>query len=73
MKQLAILIFLNIILHAQNGHIRGTVLSELSEPLAGANIYLKETNTGAMTDVTGKFSIDGLYPGSYTLNISYIG
>ena len=73
MKQLAILIFLNILLHAQNGHIRGTVLSELSEPLAGANIYLKETNTGEMTDSEGKFSIDGLYPGSYTLNISYIG
>ncbi|MAQ87883.1 MAG: hypothetical protein CMG23_06840, partial [Candidatus Marinimicrobia bacterium] len=73
MKQLAIIIFLNILLHAQNGHISGTVLSELSEPLAGANIYLKETNTGAMTDMEGSFSIDGLYPGSYTINISYIG
>ena len=66
-------IFANSILYSQSGYIRGTVLSELSEPLPGANVSIKETGTGAMTDMEGKFSIDGLYPGSYTLNISFIG
>ena len=66
-------ILFNGILCAQSGYIRGTVLSELSEPLPGANVSIKETGTGAMTDMEGKFSIDGLFPGSYTLNISFIG
>ena len=71
--RLFLLILVNGLLYAQSGYIRGTVLSELSEPLPGANVSIKETGTGAMTDMEGKFSIDGLYPGSYTLNISFIG
>ena len=73
MLRFVLFILVNGILYAQSGYIRGTVLSELSEPLPGANVSIKETGTGAMTDMEGKFSIDGLYPGSYTLNISFIG
>ena len=73
MLRFVLFILVNGIFYAQSGYIRGTVLSELSEPLPGANVSIKETGTGAMTDMEGKFSIDGLYPGSYTLNISFIG
>ena len=59
MKMIAIII-VNTIVFSQQGFIRGTVLSEISEPLIGANVAIEETSTGAMTDADGNFSIDGL-------------
>ena len=67
------ILLINVALYSQEGFIKGTVLSEISEPLAGANISLEETTMGAMTDMQGEFLIKELSPGSYTLNIGYIG
>ncbi len=44
-----------------------------SEPLPGANIYLKETILGSATDLKGKFEILNVPPGKYVLVANYIG
>lgn len=53
--------------------ITGTVISaEDDMPIIGASVLVKGTNSGAITDVDGNFSIK-LPEGSKTLVISYIG
>ena len=64
---------LNLYLFGQDGHIRGQVVNELSEPLPGANIFIENTSSGTISDSLGNFSFDNLYPGSYIINVSYIG
>lgn len=58
---------------AQDGIIRGTIIDGgLGETVIGANIAIEGSATGAVTDLDGQFSIE-IAPGTYTLNISYIG
>lgn len=57
---------------AQDGTIRGTIYEEATgETLIGVSILVKETSTGAVTDLDGKFEIK-VAPGTYSLQISYI-
>jgi hypothetical protein len=59
-------------LFAQNGFIRGTVFDEtLGGTMMGVSVVIDGTNTGALTDLDGKFSIS-VEPGTYTLKISFI-
>jgi iron complex outermembrane recepter protein len=44
-----------------------------TEPLAGANVWLKGTNRGATTDRSGSFQVERVPAGSYTLVVSFIG
>lgn len=54
--------------------LSGRVLDEHNgEPLAFANIYIKELNTGAVSDTTGQYRIDGLCGGTYTVLCSHLG
>lgn len=58
---------------AQERQITGRVTSaEDGEPIPGANIVLKGTTIGTVTDLDGKFSI-GVSGGSAELVISFIG
>jgi hypothetical protein len=58
---------------AQQGKIRGTVIEDESGfEVIGANILVEELGTGNITDIDGKFTLD-LDPGTYTLQISYVG
>ena len=57
-KVISCLIILCSNLNANNGFVRGTVVSELSEPMAGANIIIENTSSGVITDSEGKFLID---------------
>ncbi len=58
----------------QSGTITGTVTdSETGEALPGVNILLVELKTGSATDVNGKFTIENVPSGTYTLRASYIG
>ena len=50
--------------------VTGTVVDALG-PVAGANIIVKGTANGTMTDMDGKFSLE--VPEDATLEISYIG
>ena len=56
---------------AQSQKITGTVVDEFGDPVIGANIRVKGTTIGAVTDIDGKFSLD-TSAGS-DLEISFIG
>lgn len=53
--------------------IRGTVIdAETGEAIIGANVVLVGTTRGAATDIEGKFLIQHLEPGTYTLVVSVV-
>ena len=59
---------------AAQGTIRGTVIDMVTgTSIPGANVLVQELRTGAATDVDGRFEIDGVPAGSYTLVTSFIG
>ncbi|MEO9870147.1 TonB-dependent receptor [Ekhidna sp.] len=65
---------LSMALFAQKGSITGTVTdSSTGEKLIGANIVVKGTLNGDVTDINGKFSIGSLSDGSYIIVVSYVG
>ena len=51
----------------------GTVLDHKNQPLAYVFIFIKDTDWGTYTSKKGKFTIDNIYPGTYTLIIPGIG
>lgn len=64
----------SIFIFAQTGTVRGTIF-EASSGLSviGANVIVKDDpSSGTITDLDGEFSLQ-LAPGTYTLQISYIG
>ena len=65
---------LSVALFAQGGSISGTVTdSETGEALIGANVVIKGTTNGDVTNIQGQFSIKGLADGEYTVVASYVG
>jgi TonB-dependent receptor len=60
---------------AQNGSavIRGRVADSAGGVLQGAIVTLAPTGGAAVTDKQGAYSIAGLPPGSYTVQVSYVG
>ena len=72
----AILLFLILILgtsgiYAQK-KVSGTVLDAEKQPLAGANVVVKGTTTGTMTDASGKFTLT-VPSAASVLSVSFIG
>ena len=68
---LTILTALHVV--AQTGKISGTIMDgEFNEPMAFANILIKNTSKGTTSDFDGKYNID-IEPGLYTVVFSYIG
>lgn len=57
---------------AQSRKITGVVKDATGEPIIGANILVKGTTSGVITDIDGTFSLDNIPLGSI-LEISYIG
>lgn len=56
------------------GKISGTISDKKSgETLIGVTIKIVNTNTGASTDVEGRYVISNLAAGTYTLQASYVG
>ncbi|AUS04898.1 SusC/RagA family TonB-linked outer membrane protein [Pseudotamlana carrageenivorans] len=67
----ALLLFLTpVVLFAQN--ISGEVTDEFGAPLPGANVIVKDSNTGTTTDFDGKFNLD-LPSGAKVLVVSFVG
>jgi len=59
--------------NAQTGAITGTIMDgEFNEPMAFANVLIKNTTKGTTSDFDGKYTID-IDPGTYTVVFSYIG
>ncbi|MDD7885948.1 TonB-dependent receptor [Flavivirga sp. 57AJ16] len=57
---------------AQNVDVSGTVQDDTGFPIPGANIIVKDTSKGTVTDFDGNFAITDVKIGS-VLTISYIG
>jgi len=56
------------------GILRGSVSDSVArEALVGANVHLKGTAFGAVSDREGKYRITDITPGSYVIRIAYIG
>ncbi|MCD7932403.1 MAG: carboxypeptidase-like regulatory domain-containing protein [Tannerellaceae bacterium] len=53
--------------------ITGTVTDEWNEPIIGANVVIKGTLTGTVTDIDGRFMLDIPATDSEVLVVSYIG
>lgn len=64
-------------LMAQNsGAIKGVIYDQITgTPVPGANVYvvIGGQPTGATSDVNGTYTLKPLPPGTYTLNVSYMG
>ena len=70
----SLLIFISFWSLAQTGSISGQVIDgDTYEPLPGANILIKNTSKGTITDMTGQFTLGDLQPGNYVVEISFIG
>lgn len=59
--------------HAQDGVITGTVTSQEGQPLAGAQVSLTQTGYGVTTNENGVYRIPDVRPGTYNLEVTYIG
>ncbi|MFD1613544.1 SusC/RagA family TonB-linked outer membrane protein [Gelatiniphilus marinus] len=57
---------------AQNVSVSGNVQDDTGFPIPGANVLVKGTSTGSVTDFDGNFTINDIQVGS-TLVFSYIG
>jgi len=55
------------------GKIAGRVLDQNKQPLPGANVQIVGTVMGAATDLDGYYTIINIPPGSYTLQLSFVG
>jgi len=56
------------------GKISGIVTDKTSgEPLLGANIIVMGTSNGAASDINGQYTILDVSPGTFNLQVSYIG
>ncbi|WP_051069794.1 carboxypeptidase-like regulatory domain-containing protein [Bacteroides propionicifaciens] len=58
-------------LYAQNT-IQGVVIDSSGETIIGANVTVKGTTLGTLTDIDGKFTLNAA-PTSGTLEVSYVG
>lgn len=75
-----VLVFLTLFLAvfqialAQGNRVTGTVTSsEDGLPVLGASIQVKGTTMGAVTDMDGKFTLQGVPSSAKTLVVSYVG
>ena len=59
---------------SSTGSITGEVIdADTHQPLIGANVMLFETDLGNASNTEGKFSINNIPVGSYTISVSMIG
>ena len=66
------LLLLSSITMAQKGSIHGHLSNE-SGDLPFATVYLKNTEMGTTSDLSGNYSLENIVPGSYTLIVSFVG
>ncbi len=58
----------------QNKYVlKGNIVDENKQPLAGATIYLYPTGSGSISDINGNYIIEELNAGKYIIKTSFIG
>jgi outer membrane receptor protein involved in Fe transport len=69
-----LLFYAGIVFSQTTGSVSGKITdAKTNEELPGVNIILKGTYYGAATDLQGRYQIESINPGNYTIEISYIG
>jgi TonB-dependent receptor len=69
----ALLLSSSTIAFAQTGSISGTVTdAKTGETVVGANIVIVGTTIGAASDIDGKFIINNVKPGTYSLLVTFV-
>ncbi len=64
-------LFLSVSTYAQSITVVGNVKDATGEPVIGANVLVKGTATGIITDLDGKFQLQA--PQGATLVVSFVG
>lgn len=60
-------------LYAQTGSVTGVIRDKKTqETIVGANVVIKGTTLGAISDLDGRFTLSNLKKGTYTLVVSFI-
>lgn len=73
-RGLAITLLTTLVAFAQTGSIKGTVQDEeTGEGVVGANVLIKGSSLGTMSDANGSFQIDGVPTGAQVVVITFIG
>ncbi|MEM8898004.1 MAG: TonB-dependent receptor [Bacteroidota bacterium] len=68
------ILFLPYLGLAQTASLSGRIIdAETREPLAGASIFIIGTYKGAFSQEDGRYTIEGIKPGDYSIRFSYIG
>ena len=69
---IALFSVLDIGAYAQSKTVSGSVVDQIGEPVIGANVIVKGTTNGVITDLDGRFTLSNV-PNNGTISISFIG
>jgi len=69
----AIFLLSGAALYAQSGSLQGKIVDENGQPLIGANVVVKGTTNGTITNIDGIYLIQKVPVGSQTILCSFIG
>ncbi|WP_207778372.1 TonB-dependent receptor [Balneicella halophila] len=70
---LLLLVTLSSFAFAQNFIVQGKVIDEEGNPIVGANVYIKNSSLGAVTNINGEYTIENIGKGIQEFEASYIG
>lgn len=70
---LVLMVGLSCSIAAQTGNIKGRVSTSDGQAAEFVNIIIKGTGKGATADAAGAYLIEGIKPGTYTLQASFVG
>ena len=62
-----------VLAQEQKGAIAGTVTDQTGAALTGAQVTIEPSGANVVSNEQGKYIINALAPGNYTLTISYVG